>query len=1268
MKNIFKRLIACAGACSMISSSLSMQGAGILQDAFSPLTTAFAAGNAEAFLESSTDSKNMTVYDGTVSTHNFSMNGRTYYQGLVFDSKNKQSYAQFNVENIDTLSFTIGHVDNTPLYGATLTIELDGSGKDEIELSSVMNTEDYTLDVSGASDVRFFFDFGRYDDTSYALADFSVGSSAPAKTCDIPSFDTPEMFLKSGFNENYVTAYDGVASSRSFNMNGRTYSQGLVFNGGGRYSYTQFNVENIDTLDFTIGHVDGTELYGATLTMYVDGRNQEEIELSSIANLQEYSLDVSDASLVRFYIDFGAYRDNSYALADFSFDGKPVKETYTTPEYETSEMFLKSSFNVNQVYSYDGVATTRSFNMNGRTYYQGLVFKGIDRYAYAQFNVENVDTLDFTIGHLDGTDLYGATLTIYLDNNGEDEIELSSVMNLQEYSLDVSDASVVRFYIDFNSYRENSFALADFSVDGKEIKKTNEVPEYSNSEKFMKAGFNTNCVTYYDGSSNAKSFNMNGRTYYHGLVFDGSGRYAYIQFNVENVNSLDFTIGHLDGTYLYEGTLTIYLDGKGEDEIKLSSLMNLQEYSLDVSDASVVRFYLDSKDYNNNSYALADFSVDGNPIKKEHQVPEFETPEKFLKAGFNSNNTTTYAGNSKTDSFDMNGRTYYQGVVFNGGNRYSYEQFNVENVDSLSFTVGHIDNSYLESGTMTIYLDGKETDTIELTSNMNLRDYTLDVSDASVVRFYVDAKDYNNNAYAIADITMNGTASAKPCVIPVYENESDWLNDKFNTESITVYDGTEKTKAFEIGGEKYKQGIVFSNSNRYCYAKFNTENLESLSFRIGAEGTKESAECVLSIVADNKVIDEVTLLNDMEPLDYTLDVKDTDTVRFFVESKSYAYKSYALYDFTAAFKEAAPEPAATTEPEKPVTTTAAEPATTTETTTTPRVEVLIANVNTAGEKNPGATMSLKGTDPNGNAINFSSGQIRAGAGGKVIQDSGDALVWISGTSSTMFRDLIDGDYVICEEEAPDGYKIANSIGFSVRNGVASSTRISMIDEPAETTPDIMTTTTSSQPTTTTAKAVPATTAKAVPTTTAKPVPATTAKAVPTTTAKAAPTTTAKAVPATTAKAVPATTAKAVPATTAEVVPATTAKAVPATTAEAVPATTAKAVPATTAKPVEEGTTVPTTASGESGSSTETTAIGDINKDGVVDSSDASEILMLYAQVSTGGDDVSDETKAVADINDDGLVDSSDASLILEYYAYVSTGGTDTADVYFSKQA
>jgi len=109
-------------------------------------------------------------------------------------------------------------------------------------------------------------------------------------------------------------------------------------------------------------------------------------------------------------------------------------------------------------------------------------------------------------------------------------------------------------------------------------------------------------------------------------------------------------------------------------------------------------------------------------------------------------------------------------------------------------------------------------------------------------------------------------------------------------------------------------------------------------------------------------------------------------------------------------------------------------------------------------------------------------------------------------------------------------------------------------------------------------------------------------------------------------------------------------------------------PVTTASAPTETTVSSTTAAESSEPETHAASLGDLNKDGVVDSSDASEILMLYAQVSTGGGEVSADLKAAADINGDGLVDSSDASLILEYYAYVSTGGTDTADEFFSKKA
>jgi len=125
-----------------------------------------------------------------------------------------------------------------------------------------------------------------------------------------------------------------------------------------------------------------------------------------------------------------------------------------------------------------------------------------------------------------------------------------------------------------------------------------------------------------------------------------------------------------------------------------------------------------------------------------------------------------------------------------------------------------------------------------------------------------------------------------------------------------------------------------------------------------------------------------------------------------------------------------------------------------------------------------------------------------------------------------------------------------------------------------------------------------------------------------------------------------------------------------TTVTTIDTTVSNAVSTTaaTSSTVTHESATDTTATTDSGQETQTTSIGDINSDGVVDSSDASEILMIYAQVSTGGGDVPEETKAIADINGDGLVDSSDASLILEYYAYVSTGGGDSAEEYFGKSA
>lgn len=100
---------------------------------------------------------------------------------------------------------------------------------------------------------------------------------------------------------------------------------------------------------------------------------------------------------------------------------------------------------------------------------------------------------------------------------------------------------------------------------------------------------------------------------------------------------------------------------------------------------------------------------------------------------------------------------------------------------------------------------------------------------------------------------------------------------------------------------------------------------------------------------------------------------------------------------------------------------------------------------------------------------------------------------------------------------------------------------------------------------------------------------------------------------------------------------------------------------TTSKPTTTTTNTTTTSATTTPPSIDKTyALGDVNGDGMIDSSDASAVLSEYALIQTGSStSFSDNQKKAADVNNDGIIDSSDASCILSYYAYVSTGGTDS---------
>jgi hypothetical protein len=61
-------------------------------------------------------------------------------------------------------------------------------------------------------------------------------------------------------------------------------------------------------------------------------------------------------------------------------------------------------------------------------------------------------------------------------------------------------------------------------------------------------------------------------------------------------------------------------------------------------------------------------------------------------------------------------------------------------------------------------------------------------------------------------------------------------------------------------------------------------------------------------------------------------------------------------------------------------------------------------------------------------------------------------------------------------------------------------------------------------------------------------------------------------------------------------------------------------------------------------------LGDVNGNGIVDSADATYILVEYAKALVDGKDIKAAAMPAADTNKDGVVNSSDATLILVEYA------------------
>ena len=560
------------------------------------------------FINSSYDSYYIESFDTSNEMNFFSMNGRKYYQGIVIgnDSYINGGYLTFNVETVDTLSFTLGRIDNSTMTNITMAVYRDGEWWQDITMGNIETWKEVELDLSEVSTLRLVIDSSR---VKYGLGNISINGIAPEMPETVPEYDTSEAFINACYDTYIIESYNGSNESNYFLMNGRKYHQGIVIgdnsykNGG----YLTFNVETVDTLSFTLGRIDGSTMNGITLAVYRDGEWWRDIEMGNIEIWKELEFDVSKLSTIRFVISntyvkygFGNIRINSIEPA----------MTETVPEYETSEEFIKSAYDCYRTEAYNATTESNYFMMNGRKYYQGIVI-GDDSYREGgslTFNVETVDTLAFTLGRIDNSTMNGITMKVYRDGEWWRDIEMGNVEIWKELEFNTSKISTIRFVIS-NTYVKYGFG--NITVNGIAPEMSFTSPEYENGGELIAAHYDNTRTKIYDGSNEYNFFTMSGKEYTQGIVIgDNSYREGgSLTFNVENTDSVTFTLGRTEGSsetdirmyVLKDGQKFCYIDAYADEEPK--------EYIVNTEGVSTLRFYF-TNTY--SQYAMANIAVNGD--------------------------------------------------------------------------------------------------------------------------------------------------------------------------------------------------------------------------------------------------------------------------------------------------------------------------------------------------------------------------------------------------------------------------------------------------------------------------------------------------------------------------------------------------------------------------------------------------------------------------------------------------------------------------------
>lgn len=90
--------------------------------------------------------------------------------------------------------------------------------------------------------------------------------------------------------------------SNSIKMGGKTYAHGFTLTGedGEDETYALFNLDgNYSTLEFDLGHVDGSRMYDGAFNIYLDGKYSQTIEIGCEDTVTHFSIPLNNAQQLK---------------------------------------------------------------------------------------------------------------------------------------------------------------------------------------------------------------------------------------------------------------------------------------------------------------------------------------------------------------------------------------------------------------------------------------------------------------------------------------------------------------------------------------------------------------------------------------------------------------------------------------------------------------------------------------------------------------------------------------------------------------------------------------------------------------------------------------------------------------------------------------------------------------------------------------------------------------------------------------------------------